>query len=532
MNWEQIIAELKSKLKINDRDIQVNHPGEIYIDVQGDPLSFCTLVIEEYNGALIALFANDERKIHGHFLLYYAFSLGNGAPLLTFRLPVSPETAVTPSIAFSIPVALFYEMEIRDLFGIQFNGHPDPNPLIFHTGIPVDGYPLRGDFPRRKTTSYKPVAKEYSYINGTGVYEIPVGPVHAGIIEPGHFRFSVAGEPIIHLEAELYYVHKGLETLAAGQTAQNVLLLSERISGDETFSNSLAYCLALEKIAGLSHIPERAAYSRMIFAELERLYNHLGDLAGVCLDIAYGFAASQFAMMRRWCQMANEQMTGSRFLRNVNRPGGLRKDFLNGFQDDQKNILTELLGKLEPEFADTVKIVKQNSLYIDRVENTGVIKKEIAQDLHAVGPAARSIGIGNDARQQFPYLYYLNINFDVHYHNMGDVNCRVNVKIDEILESIRIIHKALQQMPAHGEVRVPIGGLKPYQSAFGITESPRGENVHWVMTGLDQTIFRYKVRTPSFCNWPVLCQAVKGNIVPDFPLINKSFNLSYSGNDL
>lgn len=528
MNWERIIADLKDKLKINDRDICINHPGEIYIDIPQDPLPFCTLIIEEYSAALITLFANDEREINGHFRLYYAFSLREGSPLLTFRLLVSPDKAVAPSISSSVPAAFLYEMEIRDLFGIQFAGHPDPNPLIFHTGSPADSYPLCGDFPRNEKINYKPVDKKYSYIEGAGVYEIPVGPVHAGIIEPGHFQFSVAGEPIIHLEAELYYVHKGLEKMAAGQNLQHVLLLAERISGDETFSNSLAYCLAVEQIAGLTHIPERAVYSRMIFAELERLYNHLGDISGVCLDVAYGFAASQFAMMRRWCQMSNEQITGSRFLRNVNRPGGLRKDFLIGKED----IIEKLLVRLEREFADTVKIIKQNSLYIDRVENTGVIKQEIAQDLHAVGPAARSIGINNDARHQFPYLYYQNIGFNVSHHQMGDVNCRVNVKIDEVLESIQIIHKVLRQMPDQGDIRVQISELKPYQSAFGITESSRGENVHWVMTGPQNTVFRYKVRTPSFCNWPVLCHAVKGNIVPDFPLINKSFNLSYSGNDL
>jgi Ni,Fe-hydrogenase III large subunit/Ni,Fe-hydrogenase III component G len=531
MNWERIVADLKEELQINERDVCINHPGEIYIDITQDPLPFCTLIITEYNATLITLFANDEREIHGHFRVYYAFSLGDGT-LLTFRLLVSPEKAVAPSISSFVPAASLYEMEIRDLFGIQFTGLPDPNPLIFHTGSPAEGYPLRGDFPRKEKINYKPVDKKYLNIEGAGVYEIPVGPVHAGIIEPGHFRFSVAGEPIIYLEAELYYVHKGLEKMAAGQNLQHGLLLAERISGDETFSNSLAYCLALERIAGLTHIPERAAYSRMIFAELERLYNHLGDISGVCLDVAYGFAASQFAMMRRWCQMANERITGSRFLRNVNRPGGLRKDFLSGFQNGRENIITELLVKLEREFADTVKILKQNSLYIDRVEHTGVIQHEIAQDLHAVGPAARSIGINNDARHQFPYLYYQNTGVNVSNHKMGDVNCRVNVKIDEVFESIQIIQKALRQMPDESDVRFQITELKPYQSAFGITESPRGENVHWVMTGPQNTIFRYKVRTPSFCNWPVLCHAVKGNIVPDFPLINKSFNLSYSGNDL
>lgn len=533
MTWERIIEQLKDKLPVDTRKSEISYPSGIYpfgiyIDIDQDLLSICALLIKEPDTALVTLFANDEREIDGCFRLYYSFSLGDGAPLVTLRYPVSPEKTVVPSISSTIPAAIRYEMEIRDLFGIQFSEHPDHNTLIFHTGSPADGYPLRNDFPLTETTVYQPCAKEYLNIEGTGVYEIPVGPVHAGIIEPGHFRFSVAGEPIIHLEAELYYVHKGIEKIAANKSIQQVLLLSERISGDETFSNSLAFCQAVERIAGLTQLPEKTVYSRMIFAEMERLYNHLGDLSGVCLDVAYGFAASQFAMMRRWCQLANEQLTGSRFLRNVNRPGGLRKDFLN----TKEKIVTELLAKLEREFQDTVRIIKNNSLYIDRVEHTGVIRKAIARDLHAVGPAARSVGIQNDARRQFSYLPYREAGFESSSHQMGDVNCRVNVKIDEILQSIQIIQNALKLMPQLGEMLVELPEPEPYQSAFGITESPRGENVHWVMSGPHHTIFRYKVRTPSFCNWPVLCQAVKGNIVPDFPLINKSFNLSYAGNDL
>lgn len=537
MNFDSILSDITKRFKINAQDVESRSSLEYYIDLQQDLFAVCTFVTEEYHASLVTLFANDEREIDGCFRIYYSFSLGDARtserlPLLTLRYLVRFENLVAPSISSVAPAATLYEMEIRDLFGIQFEGHPEHSTMIFHTGEPVAGYPLRNDFTLKEKTVYRASAKDYLHIEGAGVFEIPVGPVHAGIIEPGHFRFSVAGEPIINLEAELYYVHKGIEKLASGKSVQHVLLLAERISGDETFSNSLAYCLAIERIAGLSGIPEKALYSRTIFAEMERLYNHLGDLAGVCIDVAFGFANSQFAMMRRWCQMANEQLTGSRFLRNVNRPGGLRKDFLY----TKEAIVTDLLDKLEREFTDTVKIIKKNSLYIDRVEHTGIIQKEVARDLHAVGPAARSAGVHHDARKQFPYLDYQRIGFEVPSHHMGDVNCRVNVKIDEIIQSIQIIRKALKSMPKHeasmGNPRAEIGDLKPYQYAFGITESPRGENAHWVMSGPQNTIYRYKVRTPSFCNWPVLCQAVKGNVVPDFPLINKSFNLSYSGNDL
>ncbi|MDO8686474.1 MAG: pyridine nucleotide-disulfide oxidoreductase, partial [Clostridiales bacterium] len=365
-------------------------------------------------------------------------------------------------------------------------------------------------------------------IEGSGVFEIPVGPVHAGIIEPGHFRFSVAGEPIINLEAKLYYVHKGIEKLAENQSFEKVFFLSERISGDETVTNSLAYCLALEKMAGMDDLPEKADYIRTILCELERIYNHLGDIAGLCIDVAYSFAAYQFNMMRRWCMILNEELTGSRYLRSSIKPGGVRKDFIAG----KEKILIASLDKLEKEFRETADIIKSNSLLIDRVENTGVIKPDIALDLNAVGPVGRSAGINRDIRRDLPYAAYEKLKFNVPIHKNGDVNCRMNIKIEELLESIAIIKQCVELIPAGRSVSEPLPPVKPYSYAFGLTESPRGENFHWLMSGEQGTVFRYKIRTPSFNNWPVLCHAVKGNVVPDFPLINKSFNLSYSGNDL
>jgi len=363
-------------------------------------------------------------------------------------------------------------------------------------------------------------------VEGTGVFEIPVGPVHAGIIEPGHFRFSVAGEPIINLEAQLYFVHKGIEKLSEGAGFEKCFYISERISGDETFSNSLAYCQAIEKIAGVE-IPERAKYLRVMFAELERLASHIGDLGGVCIDVAYGFAAYQFKMLRIWTYQIIEEVCGSRFLRSVNTPGGVRKDFLEG----KENRVLEFMSRIKNELKDTEKIIFSNSLFIDRVENTGIVPNSVARDLNAVGPGGRAAGIQTDLRKEFAYSAYEKFKFNVPDHHNGDVNCRVHVKLEECYESIGIITQVVQSI-SKGKVSLPITRLEPYKCALGYSESPKGENIHWVMTGENNTIYRYKIRTPSFCNWPVLCYAVRGNIVPDFPLINKSFNLSYAGNDL
>jgi Ni,Fe-hydrogenase III large subunit/Ni,Fe-hydrogenase III component G len=524
---EELVHTLKRNLTGLIRRVELTD-GEVYVDTGGESIhEACMFVFGNIDCTLLSLFASDERSIKGGFGVYYSFAVKNAGAVLTLRTYIPEDAASLPSVSREIPCASLFEREITDMYGIAFEGHPDPRELVFHGNWPEGLHPLRKEFDTAEKPPFAARKQEFLRIEGTGVYEIPVGPVHAGIIEPGHFRFSVAGEPVINLEAKLYYVHKGIEKLAENQSFEKALFLSERISGDETVANSLAYCQALEKLTDAGELPERALYTRTILCELERIYNHLGDIGGICTDVAYSFAAYQFTMMRRWCQAINEQLTGSRFLRSSIKPGGVRRDVIRG---NEKPLLQHL-DRLESEFRETVDIIRENSMFIDRVENTGVIKPEIASDLNAVGPAGRSAGFERDVRRDFPYAAYDRLDFRLVLHKNGDVNCRLNVKIEELLEAIRLIRQAVGIMNS-GAVSVPIGEAKPYSHAFGLTEAPRGENCHWLMAGENNTVFRYKIRTPSFLNWPVLCHAVRGNVVPDFPLINKSFNLSYSGNDL
>ncbi|MCX7745475.1 MAG: NADH-quinone oxidoreductase subunit C [Clostridia bacterium] len=502
--------------------------NETYLEVNPESIiELCRLIHTEIKGSLVSLFASDERKLSGKFSIYYVFALKENHCFLILKTLISEENPAFKSISTEIHAASLYEREIKDMFGLIPQGHPDIRPFVFHGNWPEGCYPLRKDFDGKEKPPFAKNDEPFIKVQGEGVYEIPVGPVHAGIIEPGHFRFSVAGEPIINLEAKLFYVHKGIEKLCEGMSIEKGFYLSERISGDESFTNALAYCLAIEKIAKVK-VSDRVSFMRVIFAELERLVSHLGDLAGICVDVAYGFGAFQFRMLRGWTYQIIEEVTGSRFLRSVSKPGGIRRDFISG---KEKNILDFML-KIENELQDTVKILKSNSLFIDRVEHTGILKNTVAKDLNAVGPPARAAGLKHDVRKDFPYLTYDQLEFKIPEHNNGDVNCRMHVKIEECLESIDLIRKALDRIPAKGELFTPINTLEPYRFALGYTEAPRGENIHWIMTGENNTLFRYKIRTPSFCNWPVLCHAVNGNIVPDFPLINKSFNLSYAGNDL
>lgn len=523
--------ELKTKLAdafgANIYKYTEANSNELYIEADPQKISELSVFInQELAYPLVSMFANDEKGICGKYAVYYAFADRDRGLLLTVKTLIDPGKMEMVSICDRIHAAALYEREIHDLFGIEPIGHPNPKRLVFHGNWPDGEYPLRKEYDASHKPEYADKEMVFQKVSGEGVYEIPVGPVHAGIIEPGHFRFSVAGEPIINLEAQLFYVHKGIEKLCEGQSIEKCLYISERISGDETFANSLAYCQAVEKIAGVE-VPVRADLSRVVFAELERLTSHLGDLAGVCLDTGYGFATFQFRMMRGWAYALADELCGMRFLRSVNSLGGLRKDFVAG----KETKILESLAKIKKEFEDTVKIVKSTNMFIDRVENTGILDPQIAADLNAVGPGGRASGVTRDVRSSFPYAGYGRLDFRIPEHHYGDVNCRMLTKMEECTESINLMVQAVEGMQ-EGRTLEPVKAVEPYRFAYGMTEAPRGENIHWIMTGENNTIYRYKVRTPSFCNWPALCHAVKGNIVPDFPLINKSFNLSYAGNDL
>ncbi|MGI5824112.1 MAG: NADH-quinone oxidoreductase subunit C [Bacillota bacterium] len=532
MNCKELMNSLAAVLPTEILEKSCENGNEIYLEIKSTEIKTAAVYLsKEMNLPLVTMFAADERNMSGGFALYYTFADRENGILVVLKTTLAKGQEKFESVCTQIPAAAGYEREIHDMFGLFPEGHPDPKPLIFHGNWPDGNYPLRKDFDRCHKPKFVNKPMKYTKIEGDGVYEIPVGPVHAGIIEPGHFRFSVVGEPIINLEAQLSFVHKGIEKLFEECTVEKGFYLSERISGDETFANSLAYCQAVEKLAEVK-IPERARYSRTFLAELERLVAHMGDLSGIPQDVAYIFAAGNFNMLRIWSYMLCDKLCGVRFLRSINAPGGLRKDFLWGKTEEA----AEDLQKIEKELADTVKIIKGNSMFMDRVENTGILKHQVACDLNAVGPAARAAGVARDVRRNFPYAAYGETDFEIPEYSYGDVSCRMYVKIEEAFNAISIMRQCLKKLAAlekdGGEIRAAVPALPAGKRAFSMVESPRGEDIHFIMTDGEGRISRYKVRTASFCNWPAVCYAVAGNIVPDFPLINKSFNLSYAGNDL
>jgi len=500
---------------------------EIWMEVKRASLPEVAGHIHNSWGAnLVTMHAVDNRSITGDFKLCLVLALKGAQEIVTLLVSVDPADPTYPSITPEIISADWYEREIRDFFGIVPLGHPDLRPLTLYDDWPEGLFPLRKDFPAGAKVPRLKTAYPFRKVEGEGVFEIPVGPVHAGIIEPGHFRFSVAGEPIIALEVRLGYTHKGIEKISERTEYRKGVFLAERVSGDNSFAHSLAYCQALEAMSGVQ-VPERAAYLRCVFAEMERLYNHFGDVGGIALDTAFNVGAAHAQILREKVLDLNERATGTRLLRAVNCLGGVRRDI----DPDMAATVMSKLIELKLDFNELVGMITKTPSLLDRVETTGALSLLAAKELNIVGPGARASGVDRDVRRDHPYAAYNRLSFRVPVAKEGDVNARMRVKIDEAFESMSLIEQALGNLPA-GETTCKFATIPAGRTGMSLVESPRGEIVHWLISGEDGRPFRHKIRDASFHNWRAMEVAVLGNIVPDFPLVNKSFNLSYSGNDL
>ncbi|MDE2078848.1 MAG: NADH-quinone oxidoreductase subunit C [Patescibacteria group bacterium] len=488
-------------------------------------IDVCRTLYRDRGLELKTIFAADERAEKRGFVIRYVFGAPNEGFVVPFLSLAKAESF--PSVAPFIHEASLYERKIRTFFGLVPEGHPDLRPLILHEHWPADLFPLRKDF--REGTRPKAAHGSYPFfkVEGEGVYEIPVGPVHAGIIEPGHFRFSVVGEEIVRLEAKLGYVHKGIEKLFESSDAPGAVKLAERVSGDTSFTHALAFCQALETLSGID-VPERAKYLRVIFSELERLANHLNDIGFIMLDTGFSFGGANGARLRELVMRTHERLSGSRYLRGVAAVGGVAVDIA----PEAATELASTLAKLEKDFNEVMAIADDSSSLKNRLEGTGVLERQVALDHGVVGVAARAAGIKRDARTEYPYAAYGALKHTTALETSGDVEARFRVRVKEVRASFALIQEALAALPK-GEIRSDKKpAFKKNALALGIAEGWRGEIVYAVLTDSAGALTRVEVRDPSFLNWSAVGYAVKGNVVPDFPLINKSFNLSYSGNDL
>jgi Ni,Fe-hydrogenase III large subunit/Ni,Fe-hydrogenase III component G len=499
---------------------------ELYATVEPDDLrEVIRCLLSEHYARLVTVFAEDRTPWEGVFYNYYVLERPADPCYLILRASIPAREPRFPSLAADLPSVNWQEREIQDWFGLDAEGHPNPRRVALHDNWPAV-HPLRKDFAiNQRLPRFEGEQHEYRPTLGEGVFQIPVGPVHAGIIEPGHFNFAVAGEPILYLQLRMFYTHKGTEKLFEQIPIHRAVFLAESISGDSAFSHGTAFCQAIEKAADIE-IPLRAQAMRTILLELERVYNHVADIGAIATDVGFVVANAHAGTLREKLVGLNEELTGNRLLRGFLCIGGLRRNW----RVHQFETLRDTLEIVEREFGELVALIKSSDSTRDRLEHTGYLHPDKAKALGIVGVGGRASGVDLDVRRDHPYAAYHRLHFRVPVYDGGDVFDRMQVRVDEVKESIAIIRALLAQMP-DGWHCAPPQDVPPGRCALSAVEGWRGEIIHWIRTAPGNRLERCKIKDPSVNNWPALVEAVQGNIIADFPVINKSFNLSYSGTD-
>ena len=425
-----------------------------------------------------------------------------------------------PSVGALHPPAIRLERALRDLWGIEPAGLPDTRPWL-DLGFWDVQHPLG---PRRDA----PAARApYAFLptQGESLHQIPVGPVHAGIIEPGHFRFTASGETVVRLEQRLGYVHKGIEALMAGATLDTAARLAGRTSGDSTVAYALAFAQAVEAATG-AEVPPRAIHLRALMAELERLANHFGDIGAVCNDASFSLMHARCGVLRERVLRAADACFGHRLMMDAVVPGGVARDPGAGCAAQ----VSTLLAEVRRSFPELVELYDNTASLQDRTATTGILPGELARQFGAGGYVGRASGRAFDARKLPGYPPYDRLRFEIPVLDAGDVNARVWVRIREVEQSLALIEQLLQALPG-GAIRAGIEPADATREGLGLAEAFRGDVLVWVRLESGR-VARCHLRDPSWFQWPLLEAVIEGNIVADFPLCNKSFNCSYSGHDL
>jgi Ni,Fe-hydrogenase III large subunit/Ni,Fe-hydrogenase III component G len=487
------------------------------------------------NLALVRSGENARGPLPARFSLHAAFFVQVHAEfivrpgLLWVRLDLSETSGSAPAfptLSGVFPAAVRMERTVYDLLGLRSAGLADQRPWLSHGAWPADRFPLRKDFSAAEDVPSVPDNYPFVCVEGEGVHEIPVGPVHAGIIEPGHFRFQVVGEKILRLEARLGYKHKGIEKLFEGMDFSEGARLAGRISGDSTVAHALAYALAIEQLSE-TDTPPRARWLRALYLERERIANHLGDLGALGNDAGLAFGLAQFSRLKEEMLRTNHRLFGHRYLMDAVFPGGIARDLdrvgIDLIRDEARALVAEI-DRLQ-------EIYEEHPGLQDRLANTGLITPERATSLGLIGVAGRASGQQCDLRVECPTAPYDRLAVQMATHRDGDVDARVAVRFEEIRESLRLESEIVGQLPG-GAVHTLLAPAAPHASGIGWVEGWRGEVFTWVRGDDRGRIDRCHPQDPSWVLWPALEYAALGDIVPDFPLVNKSFNLSYSGHDL
>ncbi len=475
-------------------------------------------------GRLVALWASDLAGREQGFEVHMTLTVASGLVWLALRIPAGkPEL---PDVSDIFPAANRMQRAAFDLLGVRASSVEDNRQWLRHAAWPAHEFPLRKGFDA--ASIYPAGIDHYAFVQvrGDGVHEIPVGPVHAGTIESGHFRFSVVGERVLRLEERLGYKHKGIEKRFEALSILDGARLAGRVSGDSTVAYAWAYCMAAEGAAFFTP-PERAQWLRALLLERERIANHLGDLGFLANDAGLAFGLAQLSRLKEDMLRINHTLFGHRYLMDAIVPGGVSKDI----DDSGVQTMRAEIGALRAQVLGLKTIFDEHPGLQDRFIAAGRVAPELADQLGLCGLAGRASGMSWDLRVQFPSTPYDALDVRMATHRNGDVAARVTVRFEEVMESLDLCWVILDRLPPseiRAELPIPLDG----SLGLGWVEGWRGEVLVALEAGPNGSLRRVHPHDPSWQNWPLLEHAVIGNIVPDFPLINKSFNLSYSGVDL
>jgi len=428
-----------------------------------------------------------------------------------------------PSVAAVHSPAIRLERAIRDLFGLEPEGALDTRPWLDH-----GRWGLSQPLGRAEPCDAHALPYTFLPAEGESLHQIPVGPVHAGIIEPGHFRFTADGETVVRLEERLGYVHKGIEKLMEGSDLDRAAKLAGRTSGDSTVAYAIAFARAVEAALNVD-VPSRALWLRALMAEMERLANHLGDIGAICNDAAFALMLAHCAVLRERVLRAADKAFGHRMMRDCVLPGGVAVDLGAAGLSAIRDLVTEVRRR----FPALIALYDDTASLLDRTVGTGTVSPALARQFGAGGYVGRASGRAFDARCRCCYAPYDALNFEVPVLSDGDVNARIWIRIREVEQSLHLIEQIIDRLPG-GPLfaRLPDTPANEPSAGIALVEGFRGDILVWLRLGRDGKVERCHLRDPSWFQWPLLEAAIEGNIVADFPLCNKSFNCSYSGHDL
>ncbi|MBW6521505.1 MAG: NADH-quinone oxidoreductase subunit C [Desulfoarculaceae bacterium] len=484
-----------------------------------DEFSRCLLAEVKGGGRVAALFGVPGIGKNDDLELFALMARDRHATISVYRTEVGSSF---PSLAGSCPQLQLFEREIAEQYGVTPTGHPWLKPVRFHRvwqgetdvwGRPLDQHPLPGDM-------------EFYRVEGDGVHEVAVGPVHAGIIEPGHFRFQCYGEMVMHLEISLGYQHRGIEPMLLGGPHPFTMAQMETIAGDTTIGHGLAYCQVIEALSGCV-VPERAQSIRAMALELERLANHVGDIGALAADVGFLPTASFCGRLRGDYLNLSAALCGSRFGRGLVRPGGVLFDLDTTLASEVQTRINAIEGNT----MGALDLFFDAPSVLSRLEGSGHLSRSVAEDLGLLGVAAKACGVPRDSRFFHPTGVYQQLFDELITEETGDVKARAHVRYREVIASIDLLRRIGTTLPA-GPVMAPVGPLKANRLAVSLVEGWRGEVAHIGMTDAGGLLRRYKIVDPSFHNWSGLAMALRDEQISDFPLNNKSFGLSYCGFDL